>query len=449
MKNSTTLQDLFQQEVDPKAIEKFGKIANWIGAVDSKGKKQRERGISVDDDLFGTVDRRSQKSKYATKQKVVAPKKVSAIPLPSTILAVKKKSTAWKTNVQSKGKFIDIDPKWELLMEFERDNLIELQYSPEEGKTLLSIGSLPKFDGTFDKISIKNPKQLLEEIKTPKIPSVVEDPTMADFISKRKAKIYTTDNILSALMSHCRSTIPFDFKIIRKDDYVIIDAREGSILNFETLLESTAAENLDFGEENYNSPLSLIDEVTKCHHKFSAQVKGLASNDSQINYRLWDFGDNVQLLCRTSLDASYESEFKSGPVSTHCLVEIDSRVTKVDFKQKADSQRGAILGSEMLNNPNKLARWLFQSILADAKFLKIGYVSRKLSRDNTKHVILGTETYAVDDFAVQIHMDVYNGWGTVKALSDVLLNLPVGEYVMVRTPRKGGLRIYKANEDDK
>jgi translation initiation factor 3 subunit D len=37
-----------------------------------------------------------------------------------------------------------------------------------------------------------------------------------------------------------------------------------------------------------------------------------------------------------------------------------------------DSQRGAVVATEMKNNSCKLARWAIQSILADAAFMKIG-----------------------------------------------------------------------------
>ena len=41
---------------------------------------------------------------------------------------------------------------------------------------------------------------------------------------------------------------------------------------------------------------------------------------------------------------------------------------------KLDSQRGAVVATEMKNNSAKLSKWTVQSILAGAEQLKIGYV---------------------------------------------------------------------------
>lgn len=44
----------------------------------------------------------------------------------------------------------------------------------------------------------------------------------------------------------------------------------------------------------------------------------------------------------------------------------------VDWRQKLDSQRGAVLATELKNNSNKLARWTCCAILAGSEYLKLG-----------------------------------------------------------------------------
>ncbi|KAK8602971.1 hypothetical protein V6N13_085173 [Hibiscus sabdariffa] len=52
---------------------------------------------------------------------------------------------------------------------------------------------------------------------------------------------------------------------------------------------------------------------------------------------------------------------------------------------KLETQRGAVLATELKKNANKLAKWTTQAILANADLMKSGYVSR----DHFRHVILG------------------------------------------------------------
>ena len=46
-----------------------------------------------------------------------------------------------------------------------------------------------------------------------------------------------------------------------------------------------------------------------------------------------------------------------------------------DWRLKLDSQRGAVVATEMKNNSAKLSKWTVQSILAGAEQLKIGYAT--------------------------------------------------------------------------
>lgn len=44
----------------------------------------------------------------------------------------------------------------------------------------------------------------------------------------------------------------------------------------------------------------------------------------------------------------------------------------VDWRQKLDSQRGAVLATELKNNSYKLARWTCCAMLAGSEYLKLG-----------------------------------------------------------------------------
>jgi hypothetical protein len=67
------------------------------------------------------------------------------------------------------------------------------------------------------------------------------------------------------------------------------------------------------------------------------------------------------------------------------------RLTGVDWRQKIENQRGAVLATELKNNANKLARWTSAALVAGVDLIKLGYVARAHPRDRHHHVILSTQ----------------------------------------------------------
>ncbi|KAE8665369.1 hypothetical protein F3Y22_tig00112632pilonHSYRG00089 [Hibiscus syriacus] len=64
-----------------------------------------------------------------------------------------------------------------------------------------------------------------------------------------------------------------------------------------------------------------------------------------------------------------------------------------NWRQKSESQRGAVLAIELKNNTNKLPKWNVQVILVNAELMRLGHVSRVHHRDHFIHVILGVVGY--------------------------------------------------------
>jgi hypothetical protein len=77
------------------------------------------------------------------------------------------------------------------------------------------------------------------------------------------------------------------------------------------------------------------------------------------------------------------------PCFLQALNEFDLRAT--DWRKKLESQRGAVLAFETKNNLAKIAKWTMCALLAGADMVKLGYVSRAGPKDNSNHVILGTQ----------------------------------------------------------
>src|SRR4051794_32191502 len=98
-------------------------------------------------------------------------------------------------------------------------------------------------------------------------------------------------------------------------------------------------------------------------------------------YRKFDLSINededVSIIVRTQLDSAIKAP--TGGVSfltIKALNEFDPRAQgaggALDWRQKLDTQRGAVVTTEMKNNSCKLARWAIQSILAGADQMKLG-----------------------------------------------------------------------------
>ena len=128
----------------------------------------------------------------------------------------------------------------------------------------------------------------------------------------------------------------------------------------------------------------------------------------------------------------------------------------MDWRQKLDTQRGAVLANELKNNACKLAKWTVQSILAGADNLKFGYVTRYNVKDSSRHVILGTQQFKPIEFGQQINLSMDNAWGIVRlviyhiliffkflflrCVLDLVMAQKDGKYLIVKDPNKPMIR---------
>jgi translation initiation factor 3 subunit D len=166
-------------------------------------------------------------------------------------------------------------------------------------------------------------------------------------------------------------------------------------------------------------------------------------------YRQWRLDGATLLLARCELHAALEYKGEELVCTVRALNEFDSKVSGMDWRQKIETQRGAVLATELKNNANKLAKWTCASLLSGADQMKLGYVSRVHPKDPSAHVVLATQTHKPKDFAAQINLNINNMWGILKTVVDICKALPNGKYVLVKDPSKplvrlcsgGGLRV--------
>jgi translation initiation factor 3 subunit D len=175
------------------------------------------------------------------------------------------------------------------------------------------------------------------------------------------------------------------------------------LLDFVTVNENAQdppAEAEKDKADNINSPGSLSLEATYINSNFASQIVDDSKKKAFKNpnpfysaeeteplascayrYRKFDVsvgGDEepINMVVRTEIDA-YSGK-KDQYITIKALNEFDSKAQgsgkAPDWRSKLDTQRGAVIATEMKNNSAKLARWTVQALLAGVEAMKLGYV---------------------------------------------------------------------------
>lgn len=294
--------------------------------------------------------------------------------------------------------------------------------------------------------------------------TTTDDPVIRRLANEDKATVFATDAILSALMCAPRSVYSWDIVIQRVGNKLFFDKRDGSQLDLLSVHE-TSQEPLPEAKDDINSAYSLSVEAAYVNQNFSQQVlirdgnkvtfdepNPFANEGEEVasvayRYRRWKLDDDMHLIARCEVQSVNEINKQRSFLTLNALNEFDSKYSGVDWRQKLETQRGAVLATELKNNANKLAKWTAQALLASADYMKLGFVSRVHPRDHFNHVILAVQQYKPRDFASQINLNTSNMWGIVKSIVDLCMKLNEGKYVLVKDPSKPQVRIYEVPAD--
>lgn len=341
----------------------------------------------------------------------------------------------------------------------------KLSFSVPEPEDLLFCGALEGYDRSYDRLTPKNERRL-ERFKNRNFFKVTttDDPVIRRLANEDKATVFATDAILSSLMCCPRSVYSWDIVIQRVGNKLFFDKRDGSQLDLLSCHE-TSQEALPESKDDINSAHSLSVEAAYINQNFSQQVlvregkkvafdepnpfanEGEEVASAGYRYRRWKLDDNMYLVARCELQSALDINNQRQFLTLNALNEFDPKYSGVDWRQKLETQRGAVLATELKNNANKLAKWTAQALLASADMMKLGYVSRVHPRDHFNHVILGVVGYKPKDFASQINLNPNNMWGIVKSIVDMCMKLGEGKYVLVKDPSKPQVRIYEVPAD--
>ena len=362
---------------------------------------------------------------------------------------------------------VDIQPDWTMREQIPFANFTKLSFSvADQPEDLLLCGAVEFYDRAYDRVNPKAPRRL-ERFKSRNFFKVTttDDPVIRRLAEEDKATVFATDAILAALMCTPRSIQSWDIVVQRVGNKLFFDKRDGSQLDLLTVNE-TAQEQLPENKEDINSAHSLAVEATYINQNFSQQVlhregekvtfdepnpfasAGEEAASVGYRYRRWKLDDEISLVARCEVhavnaDPSGGRQF----LTLNALSEFDPKITGVDWRQKLETQRGAVLATELKNNANKLARWTAQALLSGADMMKLGYVSRVHPRDHYNHSVLTVMGYKPRDFAAQINLNTANMWGIVKSIVDICMRFEEGKYVFVKDPAKPQVRIYEVPSD--
>ncbi|XP_047948221.1 eukaryotic translation initiation factor 3 subunit D-like [Salvia hispanica] len=360
---------------------------------------------------------------------------------------------------------VDIQPEWNMLDQIPFSSFSKLSFSVPEPEDLLICGSLEFYDRSYDRITPKNSRPL-ERFKSRNFFKVTttDDPVIRRLANEDKATVFATDSILSTLMCAARSVYSWDIVVQRVGNKLFLDKRDGSQLDLLAVHE-TSQEPLPDTKDDINSMHSLSVEAAYINQNFSQQAlirdankvtfeepNPFANEGEEVapvayRYRRWKMADDMYLVSRCEVQGVVDINNQRSFVTLNALNEFDPKYSGVDWRQKLETQRGAVLATELKNNANKLAKWTTQALLAGADMMKLGYVSRVHPRDHFNHVILAVVGYKPKDFATQINLNTSNMWGIVKSIVDLCMKLKEGKYVLVKDPSKPQVRIYDVPQD--
>jgi translation initiation factor 3 subunit D len=364
---------------------------------------------------------------------------------------------------------------WKVIQEIAFGDLekAKLSAKPTNVETLRECGTLQHWNSMYDMTSPQNTVRLARFPKREHFTTTTsDDPVLQELVAaadaaaaadEGPARVYATDTILAVMMAAPRSVTSWDLVVTRKGKTLIFDKRADSRIDYVTVNENWN-EVLNQEKDSINTPAKLSTEATLITHSFSQQAltsrkpkkelkeanpfadavsDGNEAAATAFRYRRFDFGDDIALTTRTSVDGYNTVRGEKLLCSIKALNEFDSKLSgNVDWRQKIEAQIGAVIATEMKNNSNKLTQWTAQAVLSGVDELKLGFVSRIHSKDREKHEVLKTQTHKIRPFAQSLNIKISELWGTLKFLVDAFLEQPDGLYLLLKDPNQPNMKIY-------
>jgi translation initiation factor 3 subunit D len=360
---------------------------------------------------------------------------------------------------------VSVQPDWQQVEELDLSKLMKNLTTSTDIPTaedILWCGFLDQYNDVYDKVSTRAPVPLKKNETKEFYPvTTTDDPVLEKLAIDGTGNVFITDSILSHLMTCTRSVFPWDIVVQKLGGTLFFDKRDNSLFDYLTVNETSHIPSASDDPSGINSPERLGLEATIIHQNFSQQIlKSKASRkemelpnpfyDEEDNdgmepasvayrYRKFDLGGEIKLVCRTELHGLVK---KTQTMTCFALNECPT-AGAVAWRDKLDSQKGAVLATELKNNSFKLAKWTAASLLSGADQMKIGFISRTSPKNAYEHVILATQFYRPKDFATQLSLAEGQLWSMIRMFIHLMRKREDGKYVLMRDPNKAILRLFK------
>ena len=365
---------------------------------------------------------------------------------------------------------VDVDASWKIVDTFEFHQFEKMKEKPPKAEDITWCGHLEFYEDMYERVNSKKPVPLKEiEDRDFFYESTLNDPVIEKMAgdSKVGGKVFATDSILSTLMCASRSELSWDIVCTKVGTgagaMLFFDTRDESNIDYLTVNETAWEPPTDKHPESIDSKSKLSLEATMINQNFTQQILNPNKRKEFDNpnpffddeededkkpaavayrYRKFNFGA-TPIVCRTEL---HGVTIRKGQEQLHTSFALNEWNPKlagtVPWKGKLDTQRGGILANELKNNAFKIGKWTASTILSGADQMKLGFVSRVRVNDAESHHILGTQFYKPLKFAEQINLSVFNMWGVLRGIIDVLMKQEPGKYLLLKDPNQKNLRVY-------
>jgi translation initiation factor 3 subunit D len=357
-----------------------------------------------------------------------------------------------------------VQTDWEYIIDANKTNFDKTPVGSVKVADLGIGGKIGEYDKSWDgKINPKKnvPFPLPQTISLGAGPR--SDRFIMELIEKERATpdpiIYTTDVILSTIMTVKNSVFPWDITVVK----------EGNQLFFEPSLEKNKANYIDILTVNENTAndlpedekdmLRLCIESTNVNKKFiEISTKGTETKEfgnientsievpdkKLYRYRKWTLDGRLNVVVRSEIDAYAKDGDNTSYVKVCALNECQAQL---DWKQNYELNRGALISTELRNNLCKICRWLCQAFLSEANLFKLGFVTKPNPKES-KYYVLTVEDMTSQNLSNTINFRLKDTWSIVKTLADIIMKEPDGVYAFVKLPYKQSIRIYAVPEKE-
>lgn len=351
---------------------------------------------------------------------------------------------------------VKIEPSWTLLEEIEFPRIAKLQFTFEEDPQLLeSMGRASFYNRAFDRVSTKASRAVsLEDVPLPAYVRVAEDPVVQRLAAARAGEsttyVFMSDTVAALLMATPRTAFPWDLTVHRAGNIVHVDQRADARLD-QTLVGETSADPPSDDREQLNSAVNLSAEATR----LSAGVSRLLSAEQEAKvfgpdlpgqrslvhqYYQWSLGPDVRVVIRSEFNGMARVGDQPRSMLLRAVLEYTGAGTSrssIDWRSKLDNQRSAVLAAEIKNNNAMVARWVYQALLSGVDLIKFAYVARASPNDRVRHELLALQDLEPEELASQMNLDVANGFGILKAFTDLILGMRgCSDFALIRDPVK-------------